>query len=189
MVLESEVALTIRPMILEDVQEVHLLDELCFSLPWPPNSFAYEVEHNRVSRPYVVEWRGVGEQHRLAAMMVCWQVMDEVQIATIAVHPDFQRQGIARWLLAHGLLQAAREGADHAFLEVRAGNHRAQALYRQFGFEVVGERTAYYRDNQEDAYLMMLDALDVESLQAWDADHVQRQKTEEENDDDGRNIE
>ncbi len=54
--------------------------------------------------------------------------------------PDFQRQGLARWLLAYGLLQAEKEGADHAFLEVRAGNRPAQALYRQFGFEVVSER-------------------------------------------------
>lgn len=182
-------AFFIRPMVLEDVQEVHTLDRLCFSLPWPPNSFAYEVEHNRVSRPYVVEWTAPQGQRRLAAMMVCWLVMDEVQIATIAVHPDFQRQGIARWLLAHGLLQAAIEGADHAFLEVRAGNKRAQDLYRQFGFEVVSERPAYYSDNQEDAYLMMLDHLDVELLKAREAREAQRHLIEEENDDNSRNPE
>lgn len=154
-------------MNLEDVQQVHILDKICFSLPWPKNSFVYEVEHNRVSRPYVVEWKSPEGEQRLAAMLVCWQVMDEVQVATIAVHPDFQRQGIARWLLAYGLLQAAKEGADHAFLEVRAGNHSARALYCQFGFEVVGERSGYYRDTGEDAHLMTLDAFDLEKLQAW----------------------
>ena len=157
----------IRPMILEDVQQVHRLDEICFSLPWPENSFAYEVEHNRVSRPYVVEWTAANGGKRIAAMMVCWLVMDEVQVATIAVHPDFQRQGLARWLLAHGLLQAEKEGADHAFLEVRIGNHAAQALYQQFGFEVVNERKMYYSDNGEDALLMMLDHFDLARLQAW----------------------
>jgi ribosomal-protein-alanine N-acetyltransferase len=154
-------------MTLDDVQQVHALDELCFSLPWPENSFAYEVEHNRVSRPYVIMWTGPQGEQRLAAMMVCWLVMDEVQVATIAVHPDFQQQGLARWLLAYGLLQAAREGADHAFLEVRTGNQRAIALYRQFGFEVVGERTGYYRDTGEDAHLMMLQPFDLDLLQAW----------------------
>jgi ribosomal-protein-alanine N-acetyltransferase len=154
-------------MILEDVHQVQHLDEICFSLPWPENSFAYEVEHNRVSRPYVVEWTAANGGKRIAAMMVCWQVMDEVQVATIAVHPDFQRQGLAHWLLAHGLLQAEKEGADHAFLEVRAGNHAAQALYRTFGFEVVSERKRYYSDNGEDALLMMLDHFDLARLQAW----------------------
>jgi len=160
-------AFELRPMILEDVPQVHNLEEICFSQPWPKNSFAYEVEHNRVSRPYVVEWAAADDERRIAASMVCWQVMDEVQVATIAVHPDFQRQGLARWLLAHGLLQAAKEGADHAFLEVRIGNEPAQALYREFGFEVVGERSEYYRDNREDALLMMLDNFDWAQLQAW----------------------
>jgi ribosomal-protein-alanine N-acetyltransferase len=158
---------TIRPMCLEDVPEVHALDKLCFSLPWPAQSFAYEVERNRVSRPWVVEWHGGQAQPRLAAMLVCWVVLDEVQIATIAVHPDFQQQEIARWLLAYGLVQAAQEGVDHAFLEVRAGNKRAQALYRQFGFEVVGVREKYYQDNGEDAHLMMLQPFDLKLLQAW----------------------
>ena len=156
----------LRAMKLEDVQQVHRLDEICFSLPWPDKSFAWEVEHNRVSRPYVIEWRS-GAQQRIAALLVCWHVMDEVQVATIGVHPDFQRRGLACWLLAHGLLQAAREGADHAFLEVRAGNQGAQALYRQFGFVETSRRKKYYRDNDEDAILMLLDQLDPTQLEAW----------------------
>jgi len=161
------VAFELRPMLLQDAQQVHHLDQICFSLPWPKHSFAYEVEHNRVSRPYVVEWTSANGAQRIAAMMVCWLVMDEVQVATIAVHPDFQQQGLARWLLAHGLLQAEKEGAEHAFLEVRAGNYAAQALYRKFGFEVVSERKRYYRDNGEDALVMLLDHFDLAQLHAW----------------------
>jgi len=173
-------AFELRPMILEDVQQVHSLDEICFSLPWPKNSFAYEVEHNRVSRPYVLEWTSPEGEKRIAASMVCWKIVDEVQVATIAVHPDFQRRGLARWLLAHGLLQAAREGADHAFLEVRAGNKPAQALYYTFGFEAVSERKGYYRDNKEDAIVMMLDEFDMVTLQAWSEGATIREDVEEE---------
>ena len=177
----------LRPMLLKDVQQVQHLDKICFSLPWPEKSFAYEVEHNRVSRPYVVEWTGSDGAQRIAAMMVCWQVMDEVQVATIAVHPDFQRQGLARKLLAYGLLHAAKEGADHAFLEVRAGNRPAQALYNQFGFEVVGERKRYYRDNDEDALLLMLDHFDQAQLRAW-CNAMNEKNVEEETNDNGQNA-
>jgi ribosomal-protein-alanine N-acetyltransferase len=173
-------------MQLEDVHQVHHLDQVCFSLPWPENSFAYEVEHNRVSRPYVVEWTSPEGDKCIAAAMVCWQVMDEVQVATIAVRPDFQRQGLARWLLAYGLLQAEKEGADHAFLEVRAGNCPAQALYRKFGFEVVSERKRYYRDNNEDALLMMLDRFDLTQLQAW-CNAMNEKNVEEETNDNNQN--
>jgi ribosomal-protein-alanine N-acetyltransferase len=45
-------------------------------------------------------------------------------------------------------------GAQAAILEVRAGNVAAQALYRRYGFEVVGRRRLYYREPPEDALLM-----------------------------------
>ena len=47
-----------------------------------------------------------------------------------------------------------------AMLEVRASNHIAQALYKDYGFEVVHRRPRYYRDNNEDALLMNLNNLD-----------------------------
>ena len=49
-----------------------------------------------------------------------------------------------------------------AFLEVRAGNDAAQAMYKKFGFEVTGIRPKYYRDNDEDAILMTLEPLEAE---------------------------
>jgi ribosomal-protein-alanine N-acetyltransferase len=46
-------------------------------------------------------------------------------------------------------------------LEVRESNHAAQALYRRFGFDVVGQRKRYYQDNFEDALLMGVHDLDA----------------------------
>jgi ribosomal-protein-alanine N-acetyltransferase len=66
--------------------------------------------------------------------------------------------------LLHALLTAQREGARRAFLEVRAGNTGAQAMYKKYGFVVDGVRPKYYKDNNEDAILMSLDSLHVESL-------------------------
>ena len=58
-------------------------------------------------------------------------------------------------------LRAARaEGAQRAFLEVRAGNAAAQAMYRKYGFTVAGVRRGYYKDNNEDAFLMNLEKFD-----------------------------
>jgi ribosomal-protein-alanine N-acetyltransferase len=53
------------------------------------------------------------------------------------------------------LLELAREmRATRLTLEVRAGNRAAQALYRGFGFDVVGRRPHYYTDDGEDALIM-----------------------------------
>jgi [ribosomal protein S18]-alanine N-acetyltransferase len=145
----------IRRMTLADVPAVHEIDLLSFSLPWPERSFRFEITENPVSRGWVAEVDG-----KIAAMLVLWFIVDEAHIATIAVHPDFRRQGIGEQILLHSLRAARAEGASRAFLEVRAGNAAAQAMYRKYGFYVVGVRPGYYKDNNEDAFLMNLEKLD-----------------------------
>ena len=147
----------IRKMTVEDVSAVSQIDHLSFSLPWPEHSFQYEVAENRVARCFVAET----EDHRIAAMIVSWIIVDEMHIATIATHPDFRRQGIGGRILRDALLDGRDAGAHLAFLEVRASNEAAQAMYRKFGFRVSGKRPRYYRDNNEDAILMTLEPLEV----------------------------
>jgi ribosomal-protein-alanine N-acetyltransferase len=93
----------------------------------------------------------------VVAALVNWLVLDECHIATIAVHPDFRRQGIARLLLQTGMQAAYAERSRIFYLEVRAANLAAQQMYLDFGFTVVGRRAKYYKDNGEDALLMTLD--------------------------------
>ena len=150
---------TIRKMTLEDVPGVAQIDRMSFSLPWPEHAFHYEVSDNRAARCFVAET----EDKRLAAMVVSWIIVDELHIATIATHPDFRRQGIGASILTTALKDALEAGVKRAFLEVRAGNEAAQAMYRNFGFEASGRRLKYYKDNGEDAVLMTLEGLDTPS--------------------------
>ena len=151
--------LFIRKMTLEDIPAVVELDQISFSLPWPERSFRFELSENVASRCWVAEIDG-----RVAGMVVGWMLVDEVHIATIATHPDFRRQGIARKLLSHTLSNAIDEGAQSSFLEVRESNLAAQEMYRQFGYQATGRRKRYYRDNDEDAILMNLESLSKDRL-------------------------
>lgn len=143
-------------MKMDDLPAVVEIDQMSFSLPWPQNSFRHEISANRSARCLVAET----EEHRVAAMIVSWIVVDEMHIATFATHRDFRRQGIGSLLLTEALADARTRGARSAFLEVRAGNLAAQEMYRKFGFEITGRRPSYYRDNGEDAILMTLKGLD-----------------------------
>ncbi len=147
----------IRKMTIEDVPAVAEIDRMSFSLPWPEHSFQYEVSENRVARCLVAET----EEKRIAAMVVSWIIVDEMHIATIATHPEFRRQGIGKRILTEALADGRAAGARLAFLEVRAANAAAQAMYRKFGFEVTGKRPRYYKDNGEDAILMTLEPLEI----------------------------
>lgn len=148
---------TIRKMTERDVPAVAKIDQISFSLPWPEHSFHYEVSENRVARCFVAETK----DRRIAAMIVSWIIVDEMHIATIATHPDFRRQGIGARILTQALLDGQASGARLAFLEVRASNETAQAMYRRFGFRTTGKRPRYYRDNGEDAILMTLEPLEI----------------------------
>jgi len=147
--------LVIRKMTVEDIPAVIALDQMSFSLPWPERSFRFELTENPASRSWVAEVDG-----RIVGMIVNWLLVDEVHVATIATHPDFRRQGIAKKLLTHSLRYMVGEGAVSSFLEVRENNSAAREMYRKFGYEETGRRKGYYKDNNEDAILMTLNGLD-----------------------------
>jgi [ribosomal protein S18]-alanine N-acetyltransferase len=148
----------IRKMKVEDVPVVAQLDRMSFSLPWPEHAFYYEVKDNFAARCFVAET----EDMHVIGMVVSWVILDELHIATLAVHPDYRRQGIGELILTKALQDGRQAGTQHALLEVRAGNEAAQNLYRKFGFKAAGRRPKYYKDNGEDAILMNLD--DLESI-------------------------
>jgi len=158
-------SLLVRKMTVEDVPAAHEIDVLSFILPWPERSLRFEVTDNPAARCWVAEL-----DNRLVGMLILWMIVDEAHIATIATHPDYRRLGIAGRLLVEALNSAYREGAESALLEVRAGNKAAIKMYDGFGFEAVGRRERYYKDNYEDAVLMTLSRLPVKPLHSLETE-------------------
>ncbi len=164
-------SIVVRPMVLSDIEEVHTIDTLSFSLPWPAGSYRFELRDNPNSVCLVAEARFADRQRRVIGMVIIWLILDEAHIATIAVHPAFRGRGAGRMLLAAALQEAVLKNAIAATLEVRAHNIGAQTLYRDFGFEVVGSRPRYYQDNNEDALIMTLSGLGPETLDRLADEH------------------
>jgi [ribosomal protein S18]-alanine N-acetyltransferase len=80
---------------------------------------------------------------------------EQADIQTIAVAPTARRQGLGRVLMLQLVEQARQRGAREVFLEVRADNPGAQALYESLGFERIATRARYYRGGI-DAEIMRL---------------------------------
>ena len=159
-------ALRFRPMNLEDVARVHEIDIQSFSLPWPEKSFIFELTENPSSLSIVAELVVNELLFSVVGMSVVWIIADEAHIATIAIDAEFRGLGYGKSLLTETLRQSTRRGAQMATLEVRESNLIAQRLYRSFGFNIVGRRTHYYHDNNEDAIIMTVAPLGVEYF-AW----------------------
>lgn len=82
-------------------------------------------------------------------------VVDEAEVLTLAVAPEFRRQGIARDLMVDFAATLRDRGATRAFLEVAADNAPAQALYHATGWRESGRRLRYYGPDL-DAIVMAL---------------------------------
>ena len=90
----------------------------------------------------------------ILATATWWTVGDEVQVLNIATARAHRRSGFGRQLLTHILGRATEAGCTQASLEVRPSNAAALGFYQRFGFEPVGRRPRYYRDNGEDAVIL-----------------------------------
>lgn len=139
----------VEPMRPEDVPAVHEIERLSFRTPWPAYAFEQELRGNRLAR-YIVARAG----DRVVAFAGVWLMVDDAHITTFAVHPDWRRQAVGRRLLLNLAEVSVAIGARRMTLEVRVSNVVAQALYRSFGFEIVGRRPRYYTDDGEDALIM-----------------------------------
>jgi ribosomal-protein-alanine N-acetyltransferase len=132
-----------------DLPSVHALECAAQSSAWSFEQFAAELD-NPCARIELC-WR----EDRLAGFLCWWLIAGEVQIQNVATAPAFRRQGVAARLLEYVLARCHDSGFESAWLEVRASNQPAIALYERFGFKVVGRRPNYYADG-EDALVMCL---------------------------------
>ncbi len=146
--------LQIFPMTFADLDEVMRIEEVSFPRPWTRNHFEGELKN-----PMAFMFVGKvpqGETYVLVSYMVFWRVHDEVHVLDIAVHPDYRRQGIGRAMMNFAMANMKEMGASSVYLEVRKSNVAAQELYKDLGFNVIGERKGYY-ENGENAIVMAME--------------------------------
>ncbi len=166
-----------RPMSVNDIRAVTKIDRQIFSMPWPAFIFMHEINHNRAAYMGLIEGKRSEQEQKtppmswlqrvsqlerpLIAYGGVWMDGKEGHISTLATVPDYQRQGFGELMLVGLLWRAIKMKMDRAALEVRVSNTGAQALYRRYQFEIVSTHYEYYRDNDEDAYIMKVPRLDA----------------------------
>ncbi len=141
------------PMSRRHLDQVLAIENHYFPEPWSLQLFEAEIAH-----PSALPLCAVTFPADSVAGYVClWLTAKEVQVQNLAVAPGKLRQGVGRFLLNGGLLEAKRRGFPLAVLEVRPSNQAARALYASMGFVQVAIIPKYYGDNDEDALLLYCD--------------------------------
>ncbi len=129
--------ITIQPSGWRDLPGVWALEKACFGRDaWTVVDLVFALLTPGVRLKAVSDGRLIGfvMGEPKPAQKFAW-------IATLGVHPDFQRRGIATRLLNE---VEARLTVPLITLTVRESNHGAIALYRQFGYAPVGRWERYY---------------------------------------------
>jgi mycothiol synthase len=87
----------------------------------------------------------VAPDGRFASFAMCWyDPMNRVgEFEPVGTHPDFQRMGLGKAVIAEGLRRLKRLGAGTVMVLCDKDNLAAQALYGSMGFEEVNRAIAY----------------------------------------------
>lgn len=172
----------LRPMKVGDIQQIHAIESRSFPLPWSPLTYIYEINQNRDAYMGVVElvdpepssngsngrfgflrrpFRSIQQQSIIVAYGGMWVKNGEAHISTIASHPDYRGHKLGELMLVGLVARGLAVRANRIVLEVRVSNKVAQTLYLKYGFAIKNVVEHYYRDNDEDAYYMMIEPVDV----------------------------
>lgn len=140
--------LVFRKVAEEEVDFVEEMEKKNFSDAWSRQSI-YETVCQ--SKAYIA----VAEsENGLAGYAIVYSVLDEAEIARIAVDEKVRRQGVGQGLLDYVFRKCQKENIGRVLLEVRESNLGARVFYEKCGFAVDGIRKNYYENPKENAVLM-----------------------------------
>ena len=140
-VLIDEPRLGVRALTLDDIKDLHALDQDSFAEPWSRS--LWKLELSRLHRIYLGAFKGI----QLVGFVGGLLAHTDFHITTVATKKPHRCSGVGSLLLLQMLKEVDDlfEGIETITLEVRASNKPAQGLYRKFGFAPVGLRRGYYQ--------------------------------------------
>jgi ribosomal-protein-alanine N-acetyltransferase len=123
---------------LSDLDMLVEIEVAAYPFPWSRGNFADSLNAGYLAR------KRIDEQGRWLGYFIAMAGVQEMHLLNLTVVPEHQRRGHARAMLDELVREALALDAKRLWLEVRASNGRAQALYRRYGFGDVGLRRGYY---------------------------------------------
>lgn len=140
--------LTIRRMKESDIPEVAKLEKEIFPDPWSEGAISETLEQEQTLLMVAYEDR------KLIGYLILYFVLEEGEIARIAVIPECRRQGVGARMLLELEDLCEDNGITKLLLDVRESNETAISFYTSYGFVQDGVRRNFYSNPQEDGILM-----------------------------------
>jgi len=145
-------SITIRKAAPADLAAVIAIEHVASPFPWPDTAI-----NETLTNDCGLLLVACGESGCVCGHIFGVIAADELEIHTLAVHPDFRRKHIGRMLLNAVIAKAQQRNVARAYLEVRSRNLPAISLYTKTGFSTCRLRRNYYSGDNDDALVMFLD--------------------------------
>lgn len=133
-----------------DVEAIMEIQEACYNGKAPWGRF---VVYNEIQNPYSFFLLATNDGEPVAFIGISLK-RGQMHITNVATKPNFQKQGLASFLIESVADIGRQIGQTMMSLEVRVSNTGAIRLYKQLGFKEVYVKKKYYQDNGEDALEM-----------------------------------
>ncbi len=147
-------AFQIVPMTAGHLDQAEAVEKTCF----PEDPWSRQILEEALNGENAAAWAAV-EEGVLLGYVFFSRVLDEGSVDNIAVLPAARRRGAASALLNAAHRWGQERGVRIFFLEVRASNGGAAALYQKMGYQEAGRRRNYYLSPREDAIIMKLELM------------------------------
>ena len=138
----------IHKMRKEDIAEVAELEKEIFSDAWSEAA----LEESLLQKQTLL--LTAFDDKKLIGYLILYYVLEEGEIARIAVAPEYRRQGVGARMLLEMENLCEDKGISKILLDVRESNQTAYSFYEDYGFVQDGIRKNYYTNPTEDAILM-----------------------------------
>lgn len=137
-----------RKGFIEDIEQIADLEARIFSDAWTSRSLqdTFAQKHAFIT---VAEHDGF-----VVGYCIIYHVLDEGEIARIAVSSGLRDRGIGKGLLDYTCECCREKQVERLLLDVRESNITARTFYEKYGFDTDGIRKNFYEMPKEDAVLM-----------------------------------
>jgi len=142
-----------------DIGAIKRIEEECDLSPWPESDYREEIK--KTGNLFFI----AGNKNEIAGFILARLITNnnkhvensefyEIEIYNLGVRKEFRGLNLGTRLLQELSGRMGLECSGNIYLEVRKKNMGAIIFYKKCGFEIIGERRAFYINPPDDAVLM-----------------------------------